>query len=97
MFKVTVLPEGRLLEARGGEKLLEVLRGSVSAPCGGQGKCGKCRVAVDGEEKLACLVNNRYFYSGGTNIDSQSLFRIHVLTGKKSPTLLCIHMYSCIV
>lgn len=54
MFKVTVLPEGRLLEARGGEKLLEVLRGSVSAPCGGQGKCGKCRVAVDGEEKLAC-------------------------------------------
>lgn len=56
MFKVTVLPEGRLLEARGGEKLLEVLRGSVSAPCGGQGKCGKCRVAVDGEEKLACAV-----------------------------------------
>lgn len=56
MFTVTVLPEGRLLEARGGEKLLEVLRGRVSAPCGGQGKCGKCRVAVDGEEKLACAV-----------------------------------------
>ena len=56
MFTVTVLPEGRLLEARGGEKLLEVLRGRVSAPCGGQGKCGKCRVLVDGEEKLACAV-----------------------------------------
>jgi len=56
MFTVTVLPEGRLLEARGGEKLLEVLRGRVSAPCGGQGKCGKCRVAVDGQEELACAV-----------------------------------------
>ena len=56
MFTVTVLPEGRLLEARGGEKLLELLRGSVVAPCGGQGKCGKCRVTVDAEERLACTV-----------------------------------------
>ena len=56
MFKVTVLPEGRRLEARGGEKLLDLLRGSVAAPCGGQGKCGKCRVTLDGREVLACAV-----------------------------------------
>ena len=24
------------------------------APCGGQGKCGKCRILLDGEEVLAC-------------------------------------------
>ena len=24
------------------------------APCGGKGSCGKCRVVIDGEEKLAC-------------------------------------------
>lgn len=49
------------LEARAGENLLEALRrGSIalSAPCGGGGKCGKCRVelAQNGkrESVLAC-------------------------------------------
>ena len=40
-----------------GENLLNVLRNagySVSAPCGGNGKCGKCTVIVDGEKCLAC-------------------------------------------
>lgn len=40
-----------------GEKLLNVLRNagySVSAPCGGNGKCGKCAVSVDGEMRAAC-------------------------------------------
>ena len=40
-----------------GENLLHVLRRagvSVPAPCGGLGKCGKCRAYLDGESVLAC-------------------------------------------
>lgn len=49
------------LEAPGGELLLELLRRDgvpVSAPCGGGGKCGKCRVELERDGKreivLAC-------------------------------------------
>jgi uncharacterized 2Fe-2S/4Fe-4S cluster protein (DUF4445 family) len=45
------------LQAQPGENLLQVLRRGgvdVEAPCGGGGKCGKCKVWVDGEEQLAC-------------------------------------------
>ena len=41
----------------GGMALLEALRrrgAPVSAPCGGKGTCGKCKVLVDGKEILAC-------------------------------------------
>ena len=57
MIRVTVLPEGRVLETDGKENLLELLRREgfiIEAPCGGEGKCGKCRVIVDGKETLAC-------------------------------------------
>ncbi len=57
MFRVTVLPEGRVLEAAEKGNLLELLRREgflLDAPCGGEGKCGKCRVIVDGREVLAC-------------------------------------------
>ena len=42
---------------RDGETLLSALRSagfSVPAACGGRGKCGKCRVAVNGVPRLAC-------------------------------------------
>lgn len=45
------------LEAKEGQLLLSALRDyglGVDAPCGGGGKCGKCKVRVNGEEKLAC-------------------------------------------
>ena len=45
------------LEAEEGRLLLSVLRDhgmGVDAPCGGGGKCGKCKVWVDGREELAC-------------------------------------------
>ena len=45
------------LEAEEGRLLLSVLRDhgmGVDAPCGGGGKCGKCKVWVDGKEELAC-------------------------------------------
>ena len=48
----------RALEARAGESLLELLRRSgfpVTAACGGNGTCGKCKVRLgDGREVLAC-------------------------------------------
>ena len=57
MFQVTVLPDGRIFEAIENESLLELLRREgllLDAPCGGQGKCGKCRVIIKGREVLAC-------------------------------------------
>ena len=47
----------RTLPAREGDTLLDVLRAggvSVSAPCGGNGSCGQCRVLCDGKSVLAC-------------------------------------------
>ena len=45
------------IKAETGERLLDVLRRAgvnVTAPCGGLGRCGKCRAAVNGEDVLAC-------------------------------------------
>ena len=42
-----------------GETLLAALRNagfSLSAACGGKGKCGKCRVRINGVQRLACRV-----------------------------------------
>lgn len=65
---ITILPNNQTLFAENGDLLLDVLAKyglSISAPCGGKGSCGKCKVklisgAVDGvtaDEKgdiLAC-------------------------------------------
>ena len=56
-YTVTVLPAGRKLSAQPGENLLALLRSAnlaPEAPCGGNGKCGKCTVQVDGKPMLAC-------------------------------------------
>ncbi len=56
-YLVTVLPPGIQLTAPEGADLLTLLRTAglaPSAPCGGQGKCGKCRVTVNGRDVLAC-------------------------------------------
>ena len=50
---VTLLPEGQSVEAPVGTTLREALAGAgvtVTAPCGGDGTCGKCRVEVSGEQ-----------------------------------------------
>ena len=57
MYRVSVSPENVHIEVPAGMTLLDALRQagfSVDAPCGGRGTCGKCRVTVDGVEKLAC-------------------------------------------
>ena len=56
-YRITVLPQKQNIQANEGESLLAVLRQAgfiQNAPCGGNGTCGKCKVTVDGEEKLAC-------------------------------------------
>ena len=56
-YRVTVLPGNRHLIAQDGDVLLPLLRSAgllPAAPCGGNGRCGKCKVTVDGRDVLAC-------------------------------------------
>lgn len=56
-YRITVEPGQRKLEAAAGENLLALLRSAglaPEAPCGGAGRCGKCRVLIDGAQALAC-------------------------------------------
>ena len=57
MHNITVLPDNIHFTAHDGSNLLSLLRSHAlapDAPCGGSGKCGKCKVFIDGEEALAC-------------------------------------------
>ena len=62
MYKILICGgREQMLEAAAGETLLAVLQRAgvpVSAPCGGQGRCGKCRVCLlqngESREVLAC-------------------------------------------
>ena len=54
---ITIQPEEMNIPVCAGENLLSALRNAgfaPDAPCGGNGKCGKCKVLLDGQEKLAC-------------------------------------------
>ncbi len=54
---ITVLPEKRNIVVADGAPLTDALGQAgifVHASCGGNGKCGKCKVVVDGREALAC-------------------------------------------
>lgn len=56
-MKLTIAEENRVIEVPGGKNLLEALRENglhPDAPCGGTGKCGKCKVTINGTQKLAC-------------------------------------------
>ena len=49
----------RTIPLPAGETLLSILRRagySIPAACGGKGRCGKCRVPVNGVPRLACRV-----------------------------------------
>lgn len=57
MYMLHILPENQIISVPSGENLLTALRIAnlaPDAPCGGNGKCGKCKVLVDGVEGLAC-------------------------------------------
>jgi len=57
MSRVIISPAGASLEAENGTNMLSLLREAgyvLDAPCGGNGKCGLCRVTVDGVSVKAC-------------------------------------------
>ncbi len=57
MALIRIPAHGREISVPTGTRLLDALRKegiAPDAPCGGSGKCGKCRVLVDGTEQLAC-------------------------------------------
>lgn len=57
MYQITISSTGRVLSAQPGSNLLQILRQAglaPEAPCGGNGKCGKCTVTVDGQQVLSC-------------------------------------------
>ena len=59
IVKLRVLPDDICLNAESGEKLSDVLRREgllTDSYCGGQGRCGKCAVLINGEKQLACRV-----------------------------------------
>ena len=69
------------ITAEKGERLLDVLRRAgvnVSAPCGGLGRCGKCRATVNGEEVLAC----HYALTGDTAVTVRELAGGAILGGE---------------
>jgi len=69
------------ITAETGERLLDVLRRAgvnVAAPCGGLGRCGKCRATVNGEEVLAC----RYTVTGDAEITVRELTGGAILGGE---------------
>jgi uncharacterized 2Fe-2S/4Fe-4S cluster protein (DUF4445 family) len=50
--RVTFLPSGLTVEVRPGVTLLDVAEAAgveIDAPCGGQGRCGRCKVTVQGD------------------------------------------------
>ena len=52
--KVTILPLNKTIFVEQGETLLNILAQNgytISAPCGGQGVCGKCKVQIITNEK----------------------------------------------
>lgn len=56
-FQVTFSREGKTVAAEAGTTLLQAAIDAglePNAPCGGQGRCGKCTVRVAGREVLAC-------------------------------------------
>lgn len=57
VHKVVFLPSGKEADARDGQILSDVARAAgvrTPLPCGGAGRCGRCKVSVNGTEVLAC-------------------------------------------
>ena len=73
MSSVRVIRAGKTEEfsAKSDESLLEVLRRNgvaVTAPCGGNGTCGKCRVTVRTEDGEASVLACRTLVEGGCTV-----------------------------
>lgn len=71
--KITV--DGRELRARAGTRLSELL--GIDQPCGGRGLCGKCRVRVNGEYRLAC----QYIIESDITVETEAVGDVLSVTG----------------
>ena len=59
MPKLHVAPQSIVCNVPQGTNLMTALQDNhvfLDAPCGGNGKCGKCKVLIDGQEVLACQI-----------------------------------------
>lgn len=57
MVQLQILPNNIHITAMQNTKLMDVLQEHgiyLDAPCGGNGKCGKCKVLINGAKALAC-------------------------------------------
>ncbi|MDR0850877.1 MAG: ASKHA domain-containing protein [Clostridiales Family XIII bacterium] len=58
---IVSFPElGLHIEANAGDNLLGIIRKQdlpIDAPCGGTGRCGKCKVLIDDQVRYACLTH----------------------------------------
>ena len=56
-YRITFADENRSLQVEAGKTVLQTQIDAGLTPdafCGGKGKCGKCKVVIDGKEVLAC-------------------------------------------
>ena len=77
---VTFLPDSVSTQVESGASVLEAMISAglrPDAPCGGKGTCGKCRVTVDGHEKLAC----RTFVNRDLCVYTSEINESKILTG----------------
>ena len=78
------------LEASVGETLLEVLRRggiALSAPCGGGGKCGKCRVELQHGEERESVLACQYRVEGDCTVHVPVLAGGSICTGGEDKPL----------
>ena len=72
---VKVNINGELVLAKIGTKLSDIL--DIEKPCGGRGTCGKCKVKVNGKDKLAC----RYIVESDIEVETNEKSEIVCETG----------------
>ena len=97
-ISLTVLPSGRKVFPKKGERLFSVLVENgffVSADCGGNGKCGKCKVKLlSGKINGAEVDENGYFLSCRASLISDLTIELLERKAEKieavtAPTLAC--------
>ena len=85
MYKIKVLPMNYIYEANEDDLILNILslnKHSLSAPCGGNGKCGKCLVRLlEGKISGVTPDENGYFLSCQGKAKSDLVINVENVTG----------------
>ena len=88
MYSVTFLPQKITVEVPEGTMILEAeqLAGlEPDAPCGGQGKCGKCRVNIVEGKKTGVVLSCQYPVDSDMKVDTMFMEKMQqILTGGMS-------------